>query len=141
MTLPLPPADVDRRKLAITEIPLGALMRISQAAFPNAVYFGDTLTYRFDAPDGSYGVMYAGFDLVTCVAETLIRAFDNEAERSPLMKRYLIDRIVASFAPANLKLELVDLTVPNLSLGSGRNGSQEIRRSLYFSYQKLQEVR
>lgn len=110
MALPLPPPDLDQRALPLAEVRLGNLMRLGRKSHRTRVFFGKGALFRFDAPADEYGVMYAAFDLLTCVGETLLRAEADAAKRPPLFESDLTGRVVARFAPANRSFRLVDLT-------------------------------
>lgn len=59
---PEPHADIDRRTPLIYKVAPGrVLYRIHRKARP-ALFFGKTGDNRFDAFDGSFGVLYAGLD-------------------------------------------------------------------------------
>lgn len=70
-----PPENLSELKLPIYAVRrrAGALVRL---AWPNPTThdgFRRSAKYRFDAPDGSFGVLYAAFDLKTAFAETVLR--------------------------------------------------------------------
>lgn len=67
-SLPLPPADLARRKITITEFS-DSLFRTHDIRH-GPVFFGNTGFNRFDAPDGSYKVFYAGRDAFCAFIET-----------------------------------------------------------------------
>ncbi len=62
-----------------------------------AVYFGGSGGYRFDSPDGSYGVLYAAAEPEACFIETLLRepGKDYVAE-SELATRKISELIVST---------------------------------------------
>jgi hypothetical protein len=76
---PRRPADRPRRPptgdawhLPEVTVPAGRrLYRLTQVRFPDPAYFGRAVRYRFDAPDGSYGVCYLGTTLGCCLLEVL----------------------------------------------------------------------
>lgn len=79
--LPEPPADISRRKLPLVLKPVGTRwVRIHRAA-DGAVWFGwdsagkrfRAATNRFDAPDRSYGVLYAAAHRDGAFAESVGR--------------------------------------------------------------------
>jgi hypothetical protein len=51
-------------------IPL-RLYRITRVAHANPAFFGRARTFRFDAPDGCYGVCYFGTSLAAAFMETV----------------------------------------------------------------------
>jgi hypothetical protein len=69
--LPSPPADLAGRMLTLVEFD-GPIFR-SHGLSRHPVHYGTTGLYRFDAPDGSYGVLYAGTDIFCAFIESLIK--------------------------------------------------------------------
>jgi hypothetical protein len=58
--------------LPVIEVPAGTrLYRTSDIGYPDPAYFGREPTYRFNAPDRSYGVCYFGTSLTGALLETL----------------------------------------------------------------------
>jgi hypothetical protein len=58
--------------LPIIEVPTDTqLYRTSDVRFPDPAYFGRAPTYRFNAPDSSYGVCYLATSLTDAILETL----------------------------------------------------------------------
>lgn len=80
---PSPPADIQTRKLEIREVHPSTLLRI---AWDNPGHpllnFRATRANRFDAPDSSYGTLYAAGSLDVCFAETLLR---GDVKNQPLV--------------------------------------------------------
>src|SRR5216684_3061286 len=79
------------------------LYRITRVAHPNPAYYGRARTFRFDAPDGSYGVCYFGTSLAAAFMETVPLALiphsgDRLVESTDLNTRY------ASLARSNQPL-------------------------------------
>jgi hypothetical protein len=70
-TLPAPPADLASRQVTVVEFDTPIFR--SHPALRHPVFFGKTGQYRFDAPDGSYGVLYAGADAFCAFIESLIK--------------------------------------------------------------------
>jgi hypothetical protein len=70
-TLPTPPSDLAGRTLSILDFDKSIFRSHNVSRHPE--YFGKTGLYRFDAPDGSYGVLYAGTDLYCAFIESLIK--------------------------------------------------------------------
>jgi hypothetical protein len=58
--LPGPPADLASRDVPVLEY--GGILFRTHNIRRHPVYFGKAGLYRFDAPDGFYGVLYAGRD-------------------------------------------------------------------------------
>lgn len=68
MRHPLPPSDLDVRRLPLISMP-GPFIRMHDAT-KGALYFGRTSRYRCDAPAGQYGVLYRGEDPYCSFIET-----------------------------------------------------------------------
>lgn len=105
---PEPPADLDRRTLPITLLH-APLFRIHQSRYA-ALFFGKTGRYRFDAPNGRYGVLYAGSDEHCAFVET----FGHSLDRRLVTMDELKSRDL-SLLTANRALRLVDLTGSGLA--------------------------
>jgi RES domain len=121
MPATIKPPDIGRlhrRTLPIVEISLEVWLRVSAALHPSVVYFGKGPRYRFDDPLAKYGVLYAGSNYLTCVAESVLRDELRIGAR-PLYKNDLDVRIIANLAPIAPQLQLVDLTE---AVGLGLDG-------------------
>jgi hypothetical protein len=70
--MPGPPAALASRKVSLVEFE-GVLFRSHQIK-RNPVHYGKSRIYRFDAPDGSYGVLFAGRDAYCAFIETFARS-------------------------------------------------------------------
>ena len=71
--LPLPPADFPALDLRFEEIEPSALLRLAWDEKRTQFTFRRSACYRFDAPDRSFGVLYAAFDLRTAFVESVLR--------------------------------------------------------------------
>ena len=73
--LKLPPKNLPDRDLPIYTLRRrrGALLRLAWADPASHLPFRRDARYRFDSPDGRFGVVYAAFDLDTAFVETLLR--------------------------------------------------------------------
>jgi hypothetical protein len=69
--LPPPPADLAVRALSVLDFEESIFRSHGVSRHP--VFFGKAGVYRFDAPDGSYGVLYAGVDLFCAFIESVIK--------------------------------------------------------------------
>ena len=70
---PLPPPDLPTRSLPMETIAAGTdLFRIHRTKFGPA-HFGRAALYRFDCPDGNYGVLYCGLSKEVAFAQNLLR--------------------------------------------------------------------
>lgn len=116
------PSDFLSRPLAIEYVDTATLVRIFRSpasATLSPIYYGTGGKNRFDCPIGTpsagapFGVAYAGFDLATCFAETIIR----ERNRQPLVHAGIVvdekievaTRHVARLTASTL-LRLADMT-------------------------------
>jgi hypothetical protein len=68
-----PPRNFDLLPLIAEDIEPSALVRMAWQDPATHCRFGREARYRFDAPDRSFAVMYAAFDLATAFAETVLR--------------------------------------------------------------------
>lgn len=107
---PLPPSDLASRTPQVVKVPVGyTLYRFYTAAF-EPIYFDKGPGGRLNAPDESYGVLYA--------AETLRGAFAETFLRTPGRTLLAVD-LVASKAVVRLRvtrpLTLLKLAGPGLA--------------------------
>lgn len=101
--LPAPPLDLQSRDLVIVEF--DSLLFRSHAAVRHPVFFGRTGQYRFDSPDGSYGVLYAGADAFCAFVESLIKNPNSRVVTTAELKAKAIAELRGS-----RPLRLIDLT-------------------------------
>ena len=73
MTAPLPPADLQTRALEYVDISAGAVMERFYNNAHEPLYYDRSRLGRMNAPDASYGVLYAAADLNGAFAETFLR--------------------------------------------------------------------
>jgi hypothetical protein len=76
-----PPHDFAKLILVTTEVAPASLVRLASAKHLSSDPFRRSYQFRFDAPDGSFGVLYAAFDLETAFVETLVRAKGRPCRR------------------------------------------------------------
>ena len=69
-----PPDDFAKLTLVTTEVAPASLLRLASARHLLGDPFRRNALYRFDAPDESFGVFYAAFDLETAFVESIVRA-------------------------------------------------------------------
>jgi hypothetical protein len=100
--MPGPPPDIDDRKITVIEF--NDSMFRTHGIDRNPIYFGRTGQHRFDSPDGSYGVLYAGRDQYCAFIETFAKAAGTIITTSELRHRCLAELKAAR------ELRLVDLT-------------------------------
>jgi hypothetical protein len=67
---PEPHADLAKRSPLLYNLEEGTVIYRLHRADRDPIHFGKTGDNRFDAPDGSYGVLYAGEDEYCCFIET-----------------------------------------------------------------------
>jgi hypothetical protein len=87
---PPPPDQLDRIDLPVVSIDPASLLRLFPLGRPPIrfrVAGKGQRAYRFDAPDGEFGVMYCAFALEVCFAETLLRtrAYQRPADQPTLI--------------------------------------------------------
>jgi hypothetical protein len=101
--LPAPPAGLAGATLRAVEFDKPIFR--SHSVYRHPVFFGKTGLYRFDAPDASYGVLYAGADVFCAFIESIVKNASNRIVTTAELK---------SKAIAELKgvrpLHLIDLT-------------------------------
>lgn len=114
---PPPPAHLDSIDLPLVTVRPAELLRLFPLGKP-PIHFRvakkGRKAYRFDAPNGEFGVMYCAFTLEVCFAETLLR---TRSYRTPADQPTLIDEselrskgVAQLGAGAGRRLILVDLT-------------------------------
>ena len=73
-TLELPPVDFDKLVLRTVDVDPSDLVRLAWPPRKTHCSFRTDAQYRFDSPDGSFGVLYAAFDLKTAFAESVLHS-------------------------------------------------------------------
>ncbi len=73
MSAPLPPTDLASRTPEFVTLIQGAIVERFYTAANDLIYFDRSTRGRFNAPDGSYGVLYAAEQLSGAFAETFLR--------------------------------------------------------------------
>ena len=92
---PLPvPTDLDARDLPTQEI-AGSFVRIHQCRY-NALYFGKSGVYRFDAPHHDYGVVYVADHVAGAFVETFGDVWDVQARYNAVSAARLASRCVSA---------------------------------------------
>jgi RES domain len=73
--MPLPPSDFSSRVPETVKLPKGSLIhRFYANKFSNPIHFDTSTNGRFNAPDGTYGVLYAAHTMSGAFAETFLRS-------------------------------------------------------------------
>jgi hypothetical protein len=111
---PLPPADLAGRAVPLLET-AGPFYRIHLLEY-SPLFFGRTGRYRFDAPGGEFGVLYAGRDAHCAFIETLGHNTGLRLVASVDLRARGLARIESAWL-----LRLVDLT----GAGLARLGADE----------------
>lgn len=105
----MPPADLSVRGPELVIVPAGAALHRFHTVPYDPIYFDASTSGRLNAPDGSYGVLYAAKDIRGAFAETFLR--------TPGLRLIDTGRLKAK-AYAHLssrrELRLVKLTGPGL---------------------------
>ena len=73
MSGPPPPPDLNRRRPRLLELPSGTILHRSYQLRFEPIYFDPFRRGRFNAPDGSYGVLYGAKTIDGAFAETFLR--------------------------------------------------------------------
>jgi hypothetical protein len=73
-----PPTGFDRTNLVLVDVDPEELLRLAFRSKASQLGFRASAKYRFDAPAGEFGVLYAAFDLATAFAETVLRAVPQQ---------------------------------------------------------------
>jgi hypothetical protein len=71
--IPPPPLNFNSLNLVTESVATRQLLRIAWRDSASHVRFRRDAAYRFNAPDRSFGVLYAAFDFETAFAETVLR--------------------------------------------------------------------
>jgi hypothetical protein len=107
---PEPPIDLPSRALPLRTLPRSdALYRVHQTHL-NAKHFGRSGDWRFDAPDASYGTLYAGLVPEVSFAETLLRGAGHVTQSEIELRslcRFLVPRslrLVRMFGPYMIRI-------------------------------------
>ena len=111
---PLPPADVASRRPLIVTLREGVIVERFFSAAHEPIYFDRSPRGRLNAPDGSYGVLYAAKQLRGAFAETFLR----QPGRT-LLRRDLINKKARVRPRVTRKLRLIKLG----GFGLGRLGA------------------
>lgn len=110
MSGPLPPADLDRRSPELVTLPAGEAFHRFYTAKWNPVFFDSSREGRFNAPDTSYGVLYAAKGVDGAFAETFLRNPGRTLIDDMLLRRKAYVRLSSSRA-----LTLIRLAGPGLA--------------------------
>jgi hypothetical protein len=101
---PEPPGDLDGRSPLLLTVAPGTLFSRIHSRTQEPVFFGRTGRNRFDAPDGSFGELYVGFDEYCAFIET----FGQDTGIRIVTRRALEQRHLA-YLELTEPLNLIDL--------------------------------
>ncbi len=101
--LPGPPRDLAGRNVPLLEF--GGVLFRTHNIRRGPIHFGKTHLYRFDAPDGAYGVLYAATDAFCAFIEAMVRVPGRRVVTTAELK----ERSLSELKPAR-PLRLIDLT-------------------------------
>ena len=106
-----PPRNFQLLPLIAEDVEPSALVRMAWRDPASHCRFRREARYRFDAPDRSFGVMYATFDLATAFAETILRDRPTHSDDVILDYRDLDSRVVVELkrGPDDRPLRLIKL--------------------------------
>jgi hypothetical protein len=102
-TLPGPPRELKKSSITVKEF--GDSMFRSHGIHRGPVFFGKSGAHRFDAPDQSFGVLYAGRDPFSAFVETFTRAAGTRVITTTALERQALSEL-----KAERPLRLIDLT-------------------------------
>jgi RES domain len=113
---PRPPADLADKKLTLLEFreSMFRTHRVNQLPF----FFGCTGLNRFDSPDSSYNVLYAGLDAFCAFVETFASAAGTRIVTTTALKECALTEF-----KARRSLRLIDLTQSGALVRVGADGS------------------
>lgn len=96
MTAPSPPPDLDSREPLLVELPSGTtLHRFHTAAF-EPIFFDKSKLGRFNAADGSFGVLYAAESEAGAFAESFLRTPGRTLIDGDLLKKKAYVRLTTT---------------------------------------------
>jgi hypothetical protein len=107
---PLPPPDLHERRPDLIELPAGEKLHRFYTAQWEPIYFDKSTMGRFNAPDGSYGVLYAAKEPAGAFAETFLRTPGRTLIDLEFLQRKAYVRLAAS-----RELRLIRLAGPGLA--------------------------
>jgi len=101
---PAPPPDLASRSPLILTVPVGTTLFRLHDRGKGPLFFGRTGRNRFDAPDGSFGVLYAAMDEHCAFIETF-----GQSTGIRIVTRAELERRVLSELKLRQPLTLIDL--------------------------------
>ncbi len=101
---PQPPADISSRSPLIFTLTEGTRLCRIHRRDKDPIFFGRTLDNRFNSPDGTYGVLYAGLDEFCAFIETL-----GQETGVAIVTRASLEERHLSYLTVTRTLKLIDL--------------------------------
>jgi hypothetical protein len=111
VTVPLPPADIAKRKPRVLTLPANTVIHRFYSAGFDPIYFDRTQDGRFNAPNAEYGVCYTSRDVRGAFAEAFLRRPGLVALGADFLASKAYVRL-----KTNQPLVLVELTGPGLAV-------------------------
>lgn len=110
MSGPFPPTDLDQRSPDLVTLPAGETFHRFYTAKWDPVFFDSSTDGRFNAPDASYGVLYAAKEVEGAFAETFLR----KPGRTLIDEMLLIRKAYVRLGNSR-ELKLIRLAGPSLA--------------------------
>lgn len=110
MSGPLPPADLGSRLPEFVTLAVGQELHRFYTAKWEPVFFDRSTDGRFNAPDASYGVLYAAREINSAFAETFLRTPGRTLIDADLLQRKAYVRLIIE-----RDLKLIRLAGPGLA--------------------------
>lgn len=101
---PEPPGDLAGRAPLVCNLVVGSVFSRIHNRNDGPVFFGRTGRHRFDSPDGSFGVLYVGFDEHCAFIETF-----GQSTGIRTMTRRALEQRSLSYLRTTKSLALIDL--------------------------------
>jgi hypothetical protein len=131
-----PPADLNDRDPLVDTVSSGTLWFRSHATSKDPIFYGRAATHRWDAPDGSYGVLYLACDEYCAFMESIGRG----VLKTRFVPRVMLQTRQVSKLRLLRPLRLIDLAASGglarvgaegtLTTGSGYRNSQRWSQAL-----------
>lgn len=135
-----PPRNFNLLALITESIEPGALVRMARRDPASHCQFRREARYRFDAPDQSFGVMYAAFDEATAFAETVLRDKPMRAPSVPLDYSDIESRYVIALKRGNDDRPLRLIKLYDEGLAAAHTDNQISARDHYPTTQRWAAV-
>lgn len=110
MSAPEPPGDLASRDLSIVDLPVGTTLHRFYTSAHDPIHFDRSRDGRLNAPDFSYGVLYAAASIEGAFAETFLRRPGRT-----LLPRDLLARKAHVVLRLTSPVRLVELHGPGLA--------------------------